>query len=336
MTIPRECTQVYNSVSQELLPTPSKFHYTFNLRDVSRIFQGILMISPSKKVEPEMMHKLWIHESTRVFQDRLNSQFDQCWFEEAVCGLLQANFGLSWSSDEIFRGPKPLIFGDFFRPSALEPTYECCQDWTRAVKVLDDQLEEYNLACANPMNLVFFNDAIRHIVALTRVFRQPRGNALLIGVGGSGKQSVTKLAAFIERCELFCIEITRGYGVVEFREDIKVAMRKAGVDGQSVAFLFNDSQIVDEGFVEDLNNLLNSGEIPNLFPQDELDKIIADMRPVVKELGRVESRDSCLETFVMRVREFLHIALCMSPVGSALRVRCRAFPSLINCCTIDW
>ncbi|CAN0224218.1 unnamed protein product, partial [Ectocarpus sp. 4 AP-2014] len=88
--------------------------------------------------------------------------------------------------------------------------------------------------------------------------------------------------------------------------------------------------------LEDLNNVLNSGEIPNLFPQDEQDKVAADMIPVCKELGISEARDTCLATFVTRVRENLHVVLCVSPVGDALRVRCRNFPSLINCTTIDW
>lgn len=60
------------------------------------------------------------------------------------------------------------------------------------------------------------------------------------------------------------------------------------------------------------------------------------MIPVCKELGISEARDTCLSTFVTRVRENLHVVLCVSPVGDALRVRCRNFPSLINCTTIDW
>lgn len=66
------------------------------------------------------------------------------------------------------------------------------------------------------------------------------------------------------------------------------------------------------------------------------EKIAGDMITVCKELGISEARESCLATFVTRVRENLHVVLCMSPVGDALRVRCRNFPSLINCTTIDW
>lgn len=107
------------------------------------------------------------------------------------------------------------------------------------------------------------------------------------------------------------------------------------ITGQSLVFLFTDSQIVQEGFVEDLNNLLNSGEIPNLFPSDEMERMVQEMRPIVKSMGLIDT-EQCINVYIERVRHYLHFVLAMSPVGSALRIRCRAFPSLIHCCTIDW
>ena len=111
---------------------------------------------------------------------------------------------------------------------------------------------------------------------------------------------------------------------------------QTGVEGKSLVFLFNDTQILNEAFLEDINNILNTGEVPNLFAADEQDKIISDMRPKLKLLGISDTRDNCKAFFVERIREYLHVVLCMSPVGDSLRVRCRQFPSLINCCTIDW
>ena len=101
-------------------------------------------------------------------------------------------------------------------------------------------------------------------------------------------------------------------------------------------FLFVDTQVVFEGMLEDINNILNSGEVPNLFANDEWEKIISACRKPCEEAGITPTKDNIKAFFVSRVRENLHIVLCMSPVGSAFRVRCRMFPSLINCCTIDW
>jgi dynein heavy chain, axonemal len=214
--------------------------------------------------------------------------------------------------------------------------YEEVKDLAKLTGVMDDALDNYNLAFPTQMNLVFFEDALSHAVRISRILRQPRGNAMLIGVGGSGKQSLTRMAAFIGGMACLSIEINRGYGIREFREDIKKFMLKTGVDGKDTVFLFTDTQIVDETMLEDLNNVLNTGELSNLFALDETDKIVLDMIPVCKAVDMPETRENCLAHFVSRVRDKLHIVLCMSPVGDSLRIRCRQFPSLINCTTIDW
>lgn len=103
-----------------------------------------------------------------------------------------------------------------------------------------------------------------------------------------------------------------------------------------MTFLFTDNQIANEGFVEDINNVLNTGEVPGLFPADERDRIMDELRPYVIEHGITETRDAMYDAFIDRVRDNLHLVLAMSPVGEAFRTRCRQFPSLINCCTIDW
>lgn len=214
--------------------------------------------------------------------------------------------------------------------------YEEVRDLPKLTAVMNDVLDNYNLAFPSQMNLVFFEDALSHAVRISRILRQPRGNAMLIGVGGSGKQSLTRMASFLGGMPCLCIEINRGYGIREFREDIKKFMLKTGVEGRDTVFLFTDTQIVDETMLEDLNNVLNTGDLSNLFALDETDKIVLDMIPVCKSVNMPETRENCLAYFVSRVRDKLHIVLCMSPVGDSLRIRCRQFPSLINCTTIDW
>jgi len=326
--------EIYVKISQELLPTPARFHYTFNLRDISKVFQGILMIKPRKCSTSDTFMKLWIHESMRIFYDRLINSDDQIWFQKLILELCSRHLKTSFSSDELFS--KPIVFADFLRPDAEVKFYEEIKDLNKLTSVLNDVLDNYNITFPTQMNLVFFEDALTHTSKISRILRQPRGNAMLIGVGGSGKQSLTRMAAFVSNMSCLSIEINRGYGINEFREDVKKFMIKSGVEGNDIVFLFTDSQIINETMLEDLNNVLNTGEIPNLFPQDETDKIVADMIPICRQAGIPETRDNCLQNFISRVRDKLHIVLCMSPVGDALRVRCRQFPSLINCTTIDW
>ena len=158
---------------------------------------------------------------------------------------------------------------------------------------------------------------------------------MLVGVGGSGKQSVTRMACHMSETVFYQIEMIRGYNHLSFLENLKEIMLVAGVEGKPLAFCLVDTQIVDESFLEDVNNILNTGEVPNLFASEEYSKIREDLRPILKSQG-IETGDGLQKAFVDRVRSNLHIIICHSPVGDALRVRCREFPSLINCTTIDW
>ena len=76
--------------------------------------------------------------------------------------------------------------------------------------------------------------------------------------------------------------------------------------------------------------------MPNLYAADEIEKIVGLVRPLAKSAGKLETRDAILQHYVQLVRENLHVCLCMSPIGAGFRNRCRMFPSLVNCCTVDW
>ncbi|KAJ3210279.1 Dynein heavy chain 7, axonemal [Dinochytrium kinnereticum] len=104
-------------------------------------------------------------------------------------------------------------------------------------------------------------------------------------------------------------------------------------------FLRHFNQIIkEESFIEDVNNLLNAGDVPNLFAPDERQGIIEKCLPDAQEEGRMGdgSPTALYNYFIERVKNNLHIVLCMSPIGDAFRSRLRMFSSIVNCCTIDW
>ena len=178
---------------------------------------------------------------------------------------------------------------------------------------------------------------------IARVIQIPYGNALLVGVGGSGRKSLTALAASMCELKLFQIELTKTYGMVDWRDDLKKLFQQAGgAEATSTVFMFSDSQIKTDGFVEDINNILNSGEVPNLFAPDERQIIIDTLEPQAAKAGLgavIKGEPTAAEVFawfVERCRTNLHIVLCFSPIGSDFRTRLRMFPSLVNCCLIDW
>ena len=85
-----------------------------------------------------------------------------------------------------------------------------------------------------------------------------------------------------------------------------------------------------------MNDLLSSGNIPGLFPNEDMDDIINNVRPAVKRAGLPDTRDNCWDMFINTVRDNLHVILCFSPIGDPIKIRTRRFPALVNCVVIDW
>uniref|UniRef100_A0A8B9Z4J6 Dynein axonemal heavy chain 3 n=1 Tax=Bos mutus grunniens TaxID=30521 RepID=A0A8B9Z4J6_BOSMU len=249
---------IYKAAVENFLPTPSKSHYVFNLRDFSRVIQGVLLC-PHTHLQKFI--RLWIHEVYRVFYDRLIDHEDRQVFFNMVrettsnCFKHLYNHQIHIVDDNI----RSLFFGDFFKPESDQKIYDEITDLKQLTVVMEYYLEEFNNISKAPMSLVMFRFAIEHISRICRVLKQDKGHLLLVGIGGSGRQSASKLSTFMNSYELYQIEITKSYSGNDWREDLK--------------------------------------------------KIITN--------------EICF-------------SLAMSPIGDAFRNRLRMFPSLINCCTIDW
>ena len=132
------------------------------------------------------------------------------------------------------------------------------------------------------MNLVLFGDAIKHVCRISRIISTPGGHALLVGVGGSGKQSLTKLASFI--CELtpFSITVSANYNTNNLKEDLLTLYQKSGIKDEGILFLINDGHITNERFLVFINDLLSSGEVADLYTEEDKMNIINIVRPKVK------------------------------------------------------
>ena len=144
------------------------------------------MVRPVSVQNPDVLSKLWVHEVCRVFQDRLINDEDRDWFVEQVMDNLSRNFKNSLEKDELF-GEEKVMFSDVLKLDAPIRLFEEIKQKDKLLKQLNNSLEEYNYSSSNKMDLVFFEDAVLHIIRIMRALRQPRGNIMLIGVGGSGK-----------------------------------------------------------------------------------------------------------------------------------------------------
>ncbi|KAI5704390.1 hypothetical protein M8J75_004799 [Diaphorina citri] len=328
----------------KMLPTPAKFHYIFNLRDLSRIWQGMCNIKKDEAKNSSVLYKLWRHECMRTISDRFISQEERDWFAENLESnakkLLGAKYDTLDKAESLFvdflrEPPEPVGDEEVVIPKVYElvPSFEdlseCLQRYQRMYNGLTKGL---------PMDLVFFKDFIYHLIIISRIIRTPKGNALLVGVGGSGKQSVTRLSTFIANYEMKQLVLTRTYNVGNLMDDIKILYRISGFQGKGVTFIFTDNDIKDETFLEPINNILSSGEVANLFPKDELDEILAELVPIMKKVDnkRPPTQDNLYDFFISRAKNNLHVTLCFSPVGEKFRSRALMFPGLVSGCTVDW
>lgn len=186
------------------------------------------------------------------------------------------------------------------------------------------------------MHLVMFLDACDHVSRIQRVLRQPLGNALLLGVGGSGRQSLTRLATFCAYYKIFQIEVVKGYSMANWRDDVKKALMMAGVENKSTTFLFVDTQIIREQQLEDINNILNGGDVPNLYKLEDLEPIFKVGKQLCMEKQIPVTKMNMMQQYIGRIRRNIHMCIAMSPRGEAFASRIRRFPSLVTCSTIDW
>uniref|UniRef100_A0A671G5X3 Dynein axonemal heavy chain 12 n=1 Tax=Rhinolophus ferrumequinum TaxID=59479 RepID=A0A671G5X3_RHIFE len=225
--------EIYKQSMENLLPTPAKSHYTFNLRDFSRVIQGCLLIERDAVESKYTMTRLFVHEVLRVFYDRLTNDEDRSWLFSLTKLVTKDHFKESF--DSIFshlrkeNAPvteadlRNLMFGDYMNPDLEgdERVYIEITNIHHFSDVVDQCLDEYNQTHKTRLNLVIFRYVLEHLSRICRILKQSGGNALLVGLGGSGRQSLTRLATSMAKMQIFQPEISKNYGMNEWREDLK-------------------------------------------------------------------------------------------------------------------
>jgi dynein heavy chain len=188
------------------------------------------------------------------------------------------------------------------------------------------------------MNLVLFQQAMQHITRISRILEMPGNNALLVGVGGSGKQSLARLSSFICGFEIDQLVVTASYTMTDLKNSLQEIYKKiAKPNAGPRVFLLTDAQIKLESFLIPINDMLNSGWIFDLFPKEDFDAMVGNIRNEAKAAGApVDNADQLNTFFLDKIRRGLKVVLCFSPVGDTMRVRSRKFPGIINATSIDW
>ncbi|CAD7974700.1 unnamed protein product [Amoebophrya sp. A25] len=330
---------LHSQVSSTFRKTAANFHYEFNVRHLSGVFDGMLAGKPKEFTDAEKLVLLWLHESERVYGDRLVNPQDLKKYRALAAELSKKMFN-KYNFTKYFqeKNPEMLVFVPFSQ--GLERMeegiiYDKLNGVAACQTLLNGALDQYNENNA-AMDLVLFEDAMKHVAKITRIITKPSGHPLLVGVGGSGRQSLSRLSAYVCLCTTIMIVISGAYGMNDLKTDLQVMYQKAGVKDEGVMFLFTDGQITNEKFLVYINDLLSSGEIADLYAAEDKDVIRNAVRSGCKAEGIPDTPDNLWTFFISRIKKNLHMSLCFSPVGEAMRNRARKFPGLVNCTVIDW
>ena len=173
------CIVMYYRVFINMLPTPSKAHYAFNLRDLTKLVRGLMQANSLVIVTKENLVDLFTHECVRVFNDRLVTNDDNQHFYAHLTETVADYFKMSINdpykkllsprrSEEVEETLGPLLYGDFMKND--ERIYQPLSNWKQLISVLSEYQMRSNMSGHVSKQIVFFKEAVEHICRLTSYF----------------------------------------------------------------------------------------------------------------------------------------------------------------------
>ncbi|XP_028982603.1 dynein heavy chain 7, axonemal-like [Diachasma alloeum] len=355
--------QIFNSIStnKELRPVPlTDFKYQFNLRDIGKVINGCSLIHRESAETKVTLIRLWVHESLRVFGDRMISRDHQNWLISTIKEAINIHFSKE-SFDSIFDHlPKQndmltaecfesLMFcnfidtGDHKEDSTRRRRYEevTCSKEVLSNKLLS-HLTQFNekVEDSKKMDIIIFSDVVTHLVRLSRCLCTPSGNFLMLSMSGgsTGRRTLTRLSSFTQQSEFFELSNDSNW-----REDLKKAAKSIAGSANNCSF-FIPCRYLKHEHLMDINCLISTGEIPDLFPEDdERQEIIKFARLPAQngdrnlEIGIIE----VMNYFYEQCQEKLHFVLYVNLFDET---RCKrnnnyrllkSYPNILNFCFID-
>ncbi|TYZ65491.1 hypothetical protein PybrP1_001542, partial [[Pythium] brassicae (nom. inval.)] len=310
-------------------------HYIYSPRELSRWTRALYeAIEPLEyELELEALVKLVFHEALRLFMDRLVTPDEQRWCFELCRETLRAHFPQSATSFEAiaFGGAHPVLFSTWLsKHYAQVAPRELRKHIEARLRVFYE--EELNVP------LVVFDSVLDHVLRIDRVLRQPLGHLLLVGESGAGKTVLSRFVSWMNGIAVFQIKLTAHYTLANFDDDLRVVLKRCGCDGEKICFIFDESNALGAAFLERMNALLASGEVPGLFEDDEYASLMHACREAVQRDGVMveNTEDELFRYFTKQVQRNLHVVFTMNPAAGDFQSRSNTSPALFNRCVVDW
>lgn len=313
--------------SQKRFTPDMQPHYIYSPRELSRWIRALqtVFLSNGDMTADEFL-RLFVHEGLRIFVDRLVYEEEKQWtesmFEEVVCSKFNVDSSLL---------QKPILFSNLLSRFYTSVKEQELRDFL-ASRLHTFSEEEIDV------KLVLFDSVLEHILRIDRVLKQPLGHMLLAGASGAGKTILSKFVSWLNGYSVFQIKAHKNYVLVNFEEDLREILKRAGCKREKICFIFDEANALESSFLEYMNALLASGEVPGLFEDAEMANLINTARSEIRSLGimNIENDDEVYQWFIKQVQQNLHVIFTINPANSEFKNRAATSPALFNRCVVDW
>jgi dynein heavy chain 1, cytosolic len=314
--------------SQQRFTPKIQPHYVYSPRELTRWVRGIYeAIRPLETLSIEGLIRIWAHEALRLFQDRLVAEEERQWTEDAVKRIAQDFFP---TIDEQKALGGPILFSNWLSKNYVPVDREELREYVKA-RLRTFCEEEVDVP------LILFNDVLEHVLRIDRVFRQPQGHLILIGVSGSGKTTLSRFVAWMNGLKVFQIKVHGKYSAEDFDDDLREVLRRCGCKGEKICFIMDESNVLDSGFLERMNTLLANAEVPGLFEGDEFAALMTACKEGAQRQNlHLDSPEELYKWFTQQIVKNLHVVFTMNPPEDGLSSKAATSPALFNRCVLNW
>ncbi|CAB9499374.1 heavy chain, flagellar inner arm I1 complex [Seminavis robusta] len=320
--------EVYTESQKRFTPDIQP-QYFYSPRELSRWVRGIYeaVVHMDQGLTGEELVRIWAHEGLRLFSDRLVEEEDRKWCNELLDEVAKKHFA---HVDFDVALARPLFYTNWVSKDTRQIGRSELKDFlTARLKVFYE--EELDVP------LVVFDEVLEHVLRIDRVLRQPMGHVLLAGDSGAGKTVLSKFVSWMNGLSIFQIKAHSRYGMDDFCEDLRTVMRRVGVEGEKICFIFDEANVLSAGFLESMNALLASGEVPGLFEGDDYTALMSASRDSAARDGVIlDTEEEIFRRFTTIVQRDLHVVFTVNPSGGDWKNRSTTSPALFNRCVIDW
>ncbi len=322
-----------------------KPQYVYSPRELSRWVRALYeAIAPLEGalLGPQLV-RVWAHEALRLFHDRLTTEDEREWCQATLDEVAAVHFPLVGPEAEALA--RPILYSKWLSKHFQSVQREELRAFVAArLKVFYE--EELDVP------LVIFDDVLEHVLRIDGVLQQPMGHLLLVGESGVGKTVLSRFVSWMNGLSVFQVKASFQYTLDRFDDDLRAVLKRAGTTGEKICFIFDESNALSSAFLERMNALLASGEVPGLFEGDEYQALMAACRSMGASSSSsssssfsssssasnpvAESEEELYRRFVRNVQRNLHVVFTMNPAGADFDTRCTTSPALFNRCVVDW